>query len=298
MMLPRLIDPRWEVAATSVGDISLQFGREGSGIIAEGAVHPGGHTIFVPLAGLQFADGQPLHNHSVFVLDPGAELAIASQEAHAWCSVHLPQNLFNHEAAVHADPRRPRLCSQVVEIGPKAMTRLRMLLAELEHSLRIEPALTTSPAVENSIQEELLKVLRPIVAGNGALQTRMGRPSLPRREIVRRIVDEIEQREGEPLSVEDLARVTNVSERTLRNIFLEYYGLPPRRYLMIKRMHGVRSALKEANPESTSVTALAAHFGFWHFGRFSSEYRRLFGESPSHTLKCQPKRTLAKLGTS
>ncbi len=99
LMLPRLNEPRWEVATQSVGSIDLQFGKEGSGIIAEGAVHQGGQTLFVPIAGLQLANGQPLHDQSVLVLDPGAELTIASQEAHDWCSVYLPSDLFNHDTA-------------------------------------------------------------------------------------------------------------------------------------------------------------------------------------------------------
>ena len=36
-------------------------------------------------------------------------------------------------------------------------------------------------------------------------------------------------------------------------------------------------------------TLVAAQIGFWHFGRFASEYRRVFGEVPSDTLKRQTK---------
>ncbi len=284
LMLPRLNDPRWEVATQSVGDINLQFGKEGSGIIAEGAADHGGQTLFVPLAGLQFADGQPLHDHSVLVLDPGAELTIASQEAHDWCSVHLPSDLFNHDNYVNADVNAVALmsrpCSQVINIGHRAMTRIRRLLARLEHSLHIEPDLTSSPAVQNSVQEDLLEAFQPIVARNGAPRpTTMGRPSFPRREIIRRTMDKLEQHKDEFLSLKDLVRAADVSERTLRNIFLEYYGLPPRRYLIVKRLHQVRASLQDADPDCTRVTAVAAQFGFWHFGRFAGEYRRLFGEA-------------------
>ena len=31
--------------------------------------------------------------------------------------------------------------------------------------------------------------------------------------------------------------------------------------------------------------SIAADFGFWEFGRFSGQYRRLFGELPSETLR-------------
>ena len=214
---------------------------------------------------------------------------IASQDAHDWCSVHLPLDLFHHDTSVDTDPRMPRPSSQVIDIGNEAMTRLRQLLSRLEHSLRVESTLTTSPAAQKSIQADLLAACRPIVARNDAPWPPMGRPSFSRREIIQRSIDRIEQHENEVLLMEDLTRAADVSERTLRNVFLEYYGLPPRRFLTIQRLHRVRATLQEAAPEIARVTAVAAQFGFWHFGRFASEYRRLFGESPSHTLKRQVK---------
>ena len=112
----------------------------------------------------------------------------------------------------------------------------------------------------------------------------MGRPSLPRGEIIRRTVAKIEQHEGESLSMDDLTRAADVSERSLRDIFLESYGLTPRRFLTVRRLHQVRATLREQDEECTTVTAVAAQFGFWHFGRFANQYQRLFGELPSHTL--------------
>jgi AraC family ethanolamine operon transcriptional activator len=95
----------------------------------------------------------------------------------------------------------------------------------------------------------------------------------------------IDQHLDDGLTIEDLTSVTDVSERTLRSVFLEYFGLPPMQYILVRRLHRVRNALQAGAPAVTTVTAVAAKFGFWHFGRFASAYRKLFGESPSETLR-------------
>jgi len=35
----------------------------------------------------------------------------------------------------------------------------------------------------------------------------------------------------------------------------------------------------------TKIGTIANRCGFWHMGRFAADYRRLFGELPSETLR-------------
>jgi len=42
----------------------------------------------------------------------------------------------------------------------------------------------------------------------------------------------------------------------------------------------VRPAFMRADPAAVTVTGIAIDHGFWELGRFSVEYRALFGESP------------------
>jgi len=50
------------------------------------------------------------------------------------------------------------------------------------------------------------------------------------------------------------------------------------------RLSHAREALLAADRKLTTVTKVAAAFGFGELGRFSVEYRKAFGESPSQTL--------------
>ena len=50
-------------------------------------------------------------------------------------------------------------------------------------------------------------------------------------------------------------------------------------------MHLARRALVQAVPGTTTVTEIATANGFWELGRFAVEYRALFGEAPSVSLR-------------
>ena len=90
--------------------------------------------------------------------------------------------------------------------------------------------------------------------------------------------------DGRPLQVSALSRALGVSERTLRKLFNEIHGRPPSRHLRMLRLSEVRRALLSARGQPVTVTEIATDFGFAELGRFSVEYRKAFGESPSATL--------------
>lgn len=89
----------------------------------------------------------------------------------------------------------------------------------------------------------------------------------------------------EPLQISAICAALSVSERTLRKAFHQLRGLPPCRHLRMLRLSQARRALMAANGGLATVTEIATGFGFVELGRFSVEYRRAFGESPSQTLQ-------------
>jgi len=106
--------------------------------------------------------------------------------------------------------------------------------------------------------------------------------------VVRVAEDHALSRVDDPMHVTDLCRATGVSERTLEYAFKEVMGLTPVNYLMRLRLHRVRQALLAATQGSSTVSAAALKWGFWHFGEFSRAYKECFGELPSDTLRRVP----------
>jgi AraC-like DNA-binding protein len=56
-------------------------------------------------------------------------------------------------------------------------------------------------------------------------------------------------------------------------------------YLRRLRLQKAHAELAAHRPDELTVTAAASQWGFLHLSRFAEQYRRLFGESPSETLK-------------
>lgn len=93
-----------------------------------------------------------------------------------------------------------------------------------------------------------------------------------------------------PLSLGEICQAVGVNARTLQHSFRRKRGCTPMEFLRNVRMEEVRNGLTQPN-DNTSVSAEASRWGFLHFGRFSGEYRRLYGELPSETLR-RAKRTM------
>ncbi|MDJ0679912.1 MAG: helix-turn-helix domain-containing protein [Xenococcaceae cyanobacterium MO_167.B52] len=93
-----------------------------------------------------------------------------------------------------------------------------------------------------------------------------------------------------PITLTSLCQELKTSQRSLYYAFEECLGLSPMQYFKILRLNKVRRALKSADPKISKVTKIAGGYGFWHMGQFSIDYRKMFGESPSITLKKDIKR--------
>jgi AraC family ethanolamine operon transcriptional activator len=87
----------------------------------------------------------------------------------------------------------------------------------------------------------------------------------------------------DPPTVLDVCSAIGVSRRTLQYCFAEIYGISPLAYLRLIRLNRARQAILSARDGDT-IAQIAAHWGFWHLGRFAQDYRHLFGELPSDTL--------------
>ncbi|WP_168380967.1 helix-turn-helix domain-containing protein [Modicisalibacter radicis] len=105
-----------------------------------------------------------------------------------------------------------------------------------------------------------------------------------RKRVVDRARDVIAANEGDSLTILSLCHAIGVSRRKLQYCFQDCLGVSPVTYIRLFRLNEVHKSLLNGGG-ATHVQDEAARRGFYHLGRFSVEYRRLFGEKPSQTLQ-------------
>jgi AraC-like DNA-binding protein len=175
--------------------------------------------------------------------------------------------------------------SLIVTSQAAAMAKLQRLHAAAGQLAEDAPEIIADPDAARGLAQALIEALAGCL-GEG--EVREDRTALRHRSLImRRFRRAVEEDPSEPLYITEICKTIRVSDRTLEVCCQEQLGIGPKRYLLLHRLHLAQRALHEAAPGATTVSDIATRYGFWHFGRFAGEYRSLFGESPSATLRRQ-----------
>lgn len=100
-----------------------------------------------------------------------------------------------------------------------------------------------------------------------------------------RAVAFIEERARDDIGVADIAAAAFVTVRAVQLAFRRYLDTTPLGYLRQIRLERAHQDLMEADPDRTTVTAIAADWRFTNASRFSAHYRAAYGVPPTQTLR-------------
>jgi AraC family ethanolamine operon transcriptional activator len=172
----------------------------------------------------------------------------------------------------------------VIKSDPGRRDEFRRLLLSVLQSLDANPAAMGFRQTQRLLEQSLLCAL----VGVAVDADDNGPPKLPcpsRQHVVDAAKAYMREHIDRPITVADLCLQLCVSRRTLQYSFQQVLGLNPVRYLRALRLNGVRRDLKAVAPGAGSVLDIAARWGFWHAGHFVTDYKRMFSELPSETLR-------------
>jgi len=97
------------------------------------------------------------------------------------------------------------------------------------------------------------------------------------REVLHENVDNI-------FNIHDVVTELGISPRTMQYHFKKKFGMTPKQYLHHLRLNAIRKELIKSDPDTAKISEIALKYGFFHSSHFGSEYKKIFGETPSQTL--------------
>jgi AraC family ethanolamine operon transcriptional activator len=214
----------------------------------------------------------------VFVLDDGVRLDCRAAGPCEFASISVDHTtLAAHVRELHAwPPDRAGVAGRLQGLRTDAPV-LRALCLELAGRAAAEPHLLREVALAGEIERRLVKLL---CSGGEPGETRAGARG---RVLALRADAWLRQSLPEVPTIAVLCEALGVRARTLHEAFRDHLDTTPKAYLKALRLNAARRDLLRAGPRTT-VTEVALDWGFGHFGWFSRDYRRLFGEMPRETL--------------
>jgi len=251
------------------------------------------HSAFVPGRAIitfgtapgenMFWGGAATQSHNVIRHVDAEEAFQHSSGPTAWgaMSLPVPDMVAVGETMAGIDltpPNRPL----VLTPSPLAVARLQRLHQTAGILAEDVPAILAQPEAARGLEQALIEAMIHCLDSGELHEDRAARRQ--HAAIMRRFHQVVEKHLNEPLFIPELCREVAASERALNACCHEHLGMGPKHFLLLRRMHMVRRALRESTSAQTTVTAVATRYGFWQFGRLAVEYKALFGEAPSATL--------------
>jgi AraC-like DNA-binding protein len=199
-----------------------------------------------------------------------------------WSLIALPlKDLQDYGRALSGMPLIVPSTGRVLRPPPRDASRLRRLHTQACRLAETRPKILAHPEVARSFEQDLLQALITCLTAADAFDDKAARRH--HAQIMVRFEEVLAENRDRRQRVSEICELIGVTDRTLQSCCAEFLGISPRRYLLLRRLKQVRTALRDADPTIT-VADLAQGHGFTELGRFAAVYRREFGEMPSATL--------------
>lgn len=272
----------WWVQGSQASRVSVQELQIGGCATFAGTGERGKIALGVPMTDARHMriDAAALREDNFILMQGAQPFTFTGIGTTRWAGITLPSE---HPCL---DPRT----LEILGAGPSVRTRTQVehlahLRGLVNRILSGDPEVriatpAAAAALEQDISLAIARVLQFSCEDRGTKRRQM---RAHHARAVARCLEFIDARGGQMLYVEDLARVAAVSERTLRGLFQEYFGVSPMRLLKAKQLWEVRSALLHRQP-GEGVHQIAERFRVWDFSLFARNYRALFSELPRETV--------------
>lgn len=220
------------------------------------------------------------------VYHPVGSVAMTTSDEYGSYAVRIDRRAVNEaleEQLGHPVPPDPVL-EPHVDLRSSPGRRWDRLVRLLCDEARTTPSVLSHPTIAAPLHDALVTGF--VHASEHRWRDALGRPARCwSRTPVRRAVEAIRSDPARPFTPTSLARLAGASTRTLHDGFRRHLATTPMTYLQHVRLERAHAELRAAEPDATTVAAVAHRWGFSHVSRFSQAYRQVYGRPPGATLR-------------
>ena len=263
---------------------SVQLGRErwSPGVLQSGAAPAGCWVFALPIAaeGTLHVRRRPVSPGELLVATSRDDVGFVATGKTDLMVVVLPTPLIEHwvRARRAIDKLDIDLPSPRWQVTPREITERAHALLSLLDVLAGAADDYVSERAMSHVESQIFDAILDMIPSAEVIE-----PLHNRARIARAVLAFLRERLNDPPSITELCVAVGARERTLYLSCVEAFGRPPAFLLAELRLNAARRALMHPG-KVMSVSAVAASFGFNHFGRFAETYQRQFGELPSTTF--------------
>ncbi|MEP4484190.1 helix-turn-helix domain-containing protein [Marinobacter alexandrii] len=264
-------------------------------MIVSAAPPPEHVALFLPLnsGDKGTLQGVVIDEFDAALIGPDSETFYRSPEGLHMMVATIPAQRLDRALRSATDESSSPLCAEtrVFSLGEEKVSTLSK---HLSRALHVAQTTLDTAEVDICLQElEQYVVSTLALALTHAPEPERGaRGRMSRLRSMERARDFIEANLASTLGMETLCFAAGVSQRTLEIAFRETLNITVVQYIKNRRLLAINHLLLDDQSNLPSLTNLARAHGFNHMGHFARDYRALFGELPSDTLRNRSKEKL------
>ena len=271
---------RADMFHASFGKGILDSAKYSNSILTEGTISKGNMTFgFIhDSKNESLFNGNVLQKHDVMMGDEGAPLASCISADTHWSSFQFKRNdLLKLGIILEKDNNK------IFHFNKEIKADLSHKLGGVLNYLKREDDEKVAQINKDFLYHHILGIYANAIDKNENIS------QLKRDEsfmLSKKILAYINEHAHQAIQMIELTALTGKSERTVKRIFKKHFGITPYNYIKTHRLHLIRKQLLENDKTVTvNIGDIAIKNGFFQMGYFGSEYKKIFGETASETLR-------------
>lgn len=232
--------------------------------------------------------GAELQDGEIMFHSRGERLHQSTPGPFVWSIIAIdPAQLEHYGQSITGKPLASPPERRILRPSRRDVARLRRLHAQACRLAETKSKILSHSEVARAIEQDLIDAL-VICLATAAVRTD-GSATLQGIALMTKFEELLANNRSAPSNMSELCELLGVSDRALRRCCAEFLGMPPTRYMLLRRLRNLRSALRDADPNTAKIAEVARRFGFADPEHFAGAYQATFGETPSTTLQRAPR---------